>query len=184
MESHHIEHTGRSRSKSNSHVSCDQETLRLQQEVDRLHKKLRRRKHDRRSPSSPSSEGSKGSRDRLYRCRSRTPPSESYSASLQQDELEEGNNKRGKGPSHRTMGNDAMSKALWQISKSPFVRRINKARLPHQFFQPTFTIYNGRTDIMEHVSHFNQKMAIHVSNEAFMYTPPVLGLSLCTGLMG
>ena len=61
-----------------------------------------------------------------------------------------------------------MSKALQQISKSPFVRRINKAKLPHRFSQPTFTIYNGRTDLMEHVSHFNQKMAVHSSNEALM----------------
>ena len=61
-----------------------------------------------------------------------------------------------------------MSKALKQIPKSPFIRRINKARLPHQFPQPTFTIYNGRTDPVEHVSHFNQKMAVHSGNEAFM----------------
>ena len=61
-----------------------------------------------------------------------------------------------------------MSKALRQISKSPFVRRINKARLPHRFSQPTFTIYNGRTDPVEHVSHFNQKMAVHAGNEALM----------------
>jgi len=61
-----------------------------------------------------------------------------------------------------------MSKALQQISKSPFVRRINKAKLPHWFSQPTFTIYNGRTNLVEHVSHFNQKMAIHSSNETLM----------------
>ena len=61
-----------------------------------------------------------------------------------------------------------MSKALCQISKSPFVRRINKARLPHRFSQPTFTIYNGRSDPIEHVSHFNQKMAVHYGNEALM----------------
>jgi len=66
------------------------------------------------------------------------------------------------------MGNDAMSKALQQIYKSPFVRRINKAKLPHRFSHPTFTIYNGRTDPVEHVSHFNQKMAVHSSNEALM----------------
>ena len=54
-----------------------------------------------------------------------------------------GYNKRGKGPFHHTMGNDAMSKALWQISRSPFVRRINKARLLYRFSQPMFTIYNG-----------------------------------------
>ena len=61
-----------------------------------------------------------------------------------------------------------MSKTLLQISKSSFVRRINKARLPHQFSQPTFTIYNGRFDHVEYVSHFIQKMAVHFGNEALM----------------
>ena len=61
-----------------------------------------------------------------------------------------------------------MSKALQQISKSPVVRRINKARLPHRFFQPTFTIYNRRIDPVEHVNYFNQKMTIHASNEALI----------------
>ena len=70
--------------------------------------------------------------------------------------------------SHHGMGNDAMSKALQQISKSAFVRRINKAKLLYRFSQPTFTIYNGMTDLVEHISHFNQKMAVHASNEALM----------------
>ena len=61
-----------------------------------------------------------------------------------------------------------MSKALLQISKSPFIRRINKAKLPHQFSQPIFTIYNGRSDPVEQISHFNQKMVVHSSNEALM----------------
>ena len=61
-----------------------------------------------------------------------------------------------------------MSKSLWQILKSLFMRRINKARLLHWFSQPTFTIYNGRIDPVGHVSQFNQKMAVHANNEAFM----------------
>ncbi|XP_023905989.1 uncharacterized protein LOC112017765 [Quercus suber] len=62
-----------------------------------------------------------------------------------------------------------MSKALHKISKSPFVRKINKPKLPHRFSQPTFTIYNGRSDLVEHMSHFNQKMADHSGNEALIY---------------
>ena len=112
VESYHTEHTEWSHSKSKSHASHDQETLKLQWEVDHLRRKLRCRKRDRRSPSSPSSDGSRGSRDRLYRHRSRTPLSKSYSVSLHQDKLEKGNNKHEKGPSHHTMRNDAMSKAL------------------------------------------------------------------------
>ena len=61
-----------------------------------------------------------------------------------------------------------MNKALNQISKSPFTHKIEGARLPRRFNQPTFTIYNGRTDPMEHVSHFNQRMTIHSKNEVLL----------------
>ena len=61
-----------------------------------------------------------------------------------------------------------MSKALNQISKSSFTRRIEGGKLPQRFTQPTFTMYNGKTDPVEHVSHFNQRMAIHSKNEALM----------------
>ncbi|XP_065628034.1 uncharacterized protein LOC136066908 [Quercus suber] len=61
-----------------------------------------------------------------------------------------------------------MSKALNQISRSPFRRRIEDAILPRHFNQPTFTIYNGKTDPVEHVSHFNQRMSVHSEDEALM----------------
>ena len=61
-----------------------------------------------------------------------------------------------------------MSKAFNQISRSPFTHKIEGGRLPQPFTQPTFIMYNGRTDPVEHVSHFNQRMAIHSKNEALM----------------
>ncbi|XP_065635221.1 uncharacterized protein LOC136069970 [Quercus suber] len=61
-----------------------------------------------------------------------------------------------------------MSRALDQLSKSPFTRRIDEAVLPRRFQQLTFTIYNGKTDPVKHVSQFNQRMAIHSKNEALM----------------
>ena len=61
-----------------------------------------------------------------------------------------------------------MSRALDQLSRSPFTCRIKGAVLPRQFQQPTFTIYNGNTNPMEHVSQFNQRMAVHSKNEALM----------------
>ena len=61
-----------------------------------------------------------------------------------------------------------MSKALRQISKSPFTRRFDRANLPQWFTQPTFTIYNGRIDPVEHVSQFNQRMAVHSKNKALL----------------
>ena len=42
------------------------------------------------------------------------------------------------------------------------------ASLSRRFHQPTFSLYNGQTDPVEHVSHFSQKMAVHSKNEALM----------------
>ena len=61
-----------------------------------------------------------------------------------------------------------MKKALSQISKSPFTRGIEKAKFPRQFRQPTFAMYNGRTDLVEHISQFKQKMAVHSQDKALM----------------
>ena len=61
-----------------------------------------------------------------------------------------------------------MSRALDQLSRSPFTRRIEEAALPRRFQQPAFTIYNGNTDPVEHVSQFNQRMAVHSKDEALM----------------
>ena len=61
-----------------------------------------------------------------------------------------------------------MNKALSQVSKSPFTRRIEAAKRPRRFHQPTFLLYNGRSNPVEHVSQFNQRMAIHLKDEALL----------------
>ena len=61
-----------------------------------------------------------------------------------------------------------MNEALSQVAKSPFTRNIEDASLPRRFHQPTFALYNGRTDPVEYVSHFSQKMAVHSRDEALM----------------
>ena len=61
-----------------------------------------------------------------------------------------------------------MNEALSQVAKSPFTRQIEGASLPWRFNQPTFSLYNGLTDPIEHVSHFNQKMTVHSKDEALM----------------
>ena len=71
-----------------------------------------------------------------------------------------------------------MGKALLQISSSPFSRHIELAKLHCHFNQPTFTIYNGRTDFVEHVSHFNHRMAIHSKNKALICKVFPLSLGL------
>ena len=54
-----------------------------------------------------------------------------------------------------------MNKALSQISKYPFIHRIEGAKLPRHFHQPTFLLYSGWSDPIEHVSQFNQRTAVH-----------------------
>ena len=48
------------------------------------------------------------------------------------------------------------------------MRRIEEGRLPQWLTQPTYIAYNERTNPIEHVSHFNQRMAVHSRNEALM----------------
>lgn len=93
------------------------------------------------------------------------PPSESFSLSSHLEREERYRRKKAKSLTPRSVGNDALSRALCQISKSPFTSRIDKAKLPRRFTQPTCTIYNGRIDPVEHVSHFNQRMTVHSRNE-------------------
>ena len=63
--------------------------------------------------------------DDNYRQRSRTPPSETFSYN------EEHYHKcRYKSPPNKGLGNDAISKALNQFSKSPFTHKIKGAKLP------------------------------------------------------
>ena len=101
--------------------------------------------------------------DDNYRRRSRTPPSETFSYD------EEHHHKcRYKSPSRKGLRNYALSKALNQISKSPITRKIEGAKLPRRFHQPTFTMYNGQTDPVEHVSQFNQRMAVYSKDKALM----------------
>ena len=157
----HVTHTSKSHSRVGSHVSQEQHNKAMQREINQLKKKLR---HAQRKQSpTPSDSFLDDEKDSDYQCRSRTPPSEFFSY-----EEEHHSEHRCKSPIHRGLRNDVMSKALNQIAKSPFTRRIKRAAPPQCFHQPTFTIYNGQTNLMEHVSHFNQKMAIYSKDETLM----------------
>ena len=131
----------------------------MQKEIDNLKKKWRHAQR-KQSPSSYDS-SSKGEDDASYRRRSRTPPSESFSC----DE-EPHHQQKYSSPPHKGIGNDVMNKALSQVSKSLFKRRIEGAKLPRRFHQPTFLLYNGWSNPVEHVSQFNQRMAVHSKDEA------------------
>ena len=120
----------------------------MQLEIDRLRRRLRRERLRRTPPDSGPSSDDDG--DGSYKPRSRTPPSESF---LYYEDRHY--KRRSKSPSHKGLGNDAMSRAFNKIFKSPFTRRIKGGKHPQCFTQPTFTMYNGRTDPVKHMSHFN-----------------------------
>ena len=133
----------------------------MQWEIDELKRQLRRAQQKQSPPSSDVS--SNDEEDTIYRQRSRTPPNESFSC-----EEEHLHKRKHKSPSRRGVGTDVMKKDLSQISKSPFTRGIERTKLARRFHQPTFAMYDGQTDPVEHVSQFKQKMVVHSQDEALM----------------
>ena len=95
----------------------------MQLEIDNLKNKLRHAQQ-KRTPSSSNMSSNNEENDN-YKQRSRTPPSETFSYD------EEHHHKcRNKSSPRKGLGNDTMSKALNQISKSRFTRKIEGAKLP------------------------------------------------------
>ena len=139
-------HTGGSGYRRKGHAVHEQGDEKvMQRQIEDIKKQLRRAQQKQSPPSSDVS--SNDEEDTSYRQRSRTPPSESFSC-----EEEHLHKRKRRSPSSRGVGTDIMKKDLSQISKSPFTRGIEKAKLPRRFHQPTFAMYNGRTDPVEHVS--------------------------------
>ena len=89
----------------------------MQWEIDGLRRRLRRERW-RRTPSN-FDDFFYGDRDGSYKPRSRTPPNESFSC----DE-DYNHERRNRSSSSKGLGNDAMSRALNQIPRSPFMPRI------------------------------------------------------------
>ena len=133
----------------------------MQKEINYLKNELRHAR--RRWTPSQSDSSSDSEKDGSYHRKLRTPPSESFSY-----EKEHHHEHRYKSSTCRGLENDAMSKVLNQIFKLPSTRKIEGAILPRWFHQPTFTIYNSRTDPVKHVSHFNQRMVVHSKDETLM----------------
>ena len=49
---------------------------------------------------------------------------------------------------------DAMSRALCKAARSPFSKEIEQALMPSRFTRPSFIFYDGKTNPVEHVSHY------------------------------
>ena len=118
-------HTSRSQSQSGSHISHEENARTMQLEIDRLKRKLRR--EQRRHTPSNFDFSFDDDRDGSYRPKSRTPPKESFLCD--EDNPYE---RRNKSLSCKGLGNNTISRALNQIFKSPFTRRIG-GRLPRWF---------------------------------------------------
>ena len=63
---------------------------------------------------------------------------------------------------------DAMSRALRKAAQSPFSDVIECMEMLRWFTRPPFTIYDGKTDPMVHVSHYIQMMLLYSHNDGLM----------------
>ena len=63
---------------------------------------------------------------------------------------------------------DAMSRALHRTARSPFSGDIERAPMSSRFTRPPFNFYDGKTDPVEHVSHYVQMMYLHSHNDTLM----------------
>ena len=124
LQTFHTGGSGYRRRGHEIHEHADEKAM--QREIDDLKKRLRRAQRKQTPSSSVVSSNDK--EDASYRQRSETPPSESFSY-----EEENPHKKRRRSPSGRGVRTNVMKKALSQISKSPFTRGIEKAKLPRRF---------------------------------------------------
>uniref|UniRef100_A0A2N9G9N1 Retrotransposon gag domain-containing protein n=1 Tax=Fagus sylvatica TaxID=28930 RepID=A0A2N9G9N1_FAGSY len=59
-------------------------------------------------------------------------------------------------------------KQLQQISHSPFSSKMERAKLPTKFTPLNLISYNEKTDLVAHLSHYRQSMALYNGNDALM----------------
>ena len=62
---------------------------------------------------------------------------------------------------HPNAARNAMSRTLRRIARSPFFEEIELIEMPRHFICPPFTCYYGKTDLLDHISHFTQLMAFY-----------------------
>ena len=63
---------------------------------------------------------------------------------------------------------DAMSRALRKAAWPPFSDDIEWVEMPSKFTCPPFNCYDGKTNPIEHVSHYIQMMSLHTHNDTLM----------------
>ena len=63
---------------------------------------------------------------------------------------------------------DVMRRALRRAAWSPFSDNIERAPMMSRFTRPPFNSYDGKTDPVEHVSHYILMMSLYTHNDALM----------------
>ena len=63
---------------------------------------------------------------------------------------------------------DVMSCALRRAARSPFLDDIERDPMPSRFIRPPFNSYDGKTDPVEHISHYIHMMSLHTHNDVLM----------------
>ena len=63
---------------------------------------------------------------------------------------------------------DALSRALRRAAWSPFSDDIEQALMPSRFTHPPFNSYDGKMDLVKHVSHYIQMMSLHTHNDVLI----------------
>ncbi|XP_050256632.1 uncharacterized protein LOC126702060 [Quercus robur] len=63
---------------------------------------------------------------------------------------------------------DALSHALLRATRSPFSDNIEQAPMLSRFTCPPFNSYDGKMDLVEHISHYIQMISLHTHNDALM----------------
>ena len=69
---------------------------------------------------------------------------------------------------HHNTAMDAMSRALRRAARSLFSDEIECTEMPRWFTRPPFTIYDGKIDPVEYVSHYIQMMSLYSHNDGLM----------------
>ena len=69
---------------------------------------------------------------------------------------------------HPNAALDAISWALRRVGRSPFSKEIKRTKMPRHFTCPLFTCYDGKTNPLEHVSHYTQLMAFYSQNDGLI----------------
>ena len=63
---------------------------------------------------------------------------------------------------------DAMSQALKRTAQSHFFEEIEHTEMQRHFTYPSFTCYDSKTNLIEHISHFTQHMAFYSRNDGLL----------------